>query len=298
MTHATLYFGAGGGADVLAALALARARESDRDWLVAGWLSPLHDHFFLNEQPGRDMVTPDDSYSYERVVNAAQPFLRFKRSWSGPRPWHDLGTWRAVASHRPCAIDELWRSIDAYRIRLLSTRRSVEEIARFIGSFRRVVLVDVGSDILFDGSQSGVRTPVLDAFALVSARASAVPEIELILIGLGLDGEVVGDDLQRTVLRYGLSVEPLSDLLITELLRVIRVLPIGHSGSSLRALCDRVAMDRQRTRDQRDEVVEKWALHLVRADVQRVLTANPLVAFRNVSPMYSWWEGRNGGSTT
>jgi hypothetical protein len=70
-------------------------------------------------------------------------------------------------------------------------RRQLAELVEITGAGRAVV-VDVGGDILARGDEPGLRSPLADALAL--AAAEGLPEIELVCLGLGLDGELGADE--------------------------------------------------------------------------------------------------------
>jgi hypothetical protein len=276
-----LYFGAGGGADILGALAFARSAAVDDEWTVAGWLSPLHDHFF---HMGDDMV-------YEAIINRPRRLVRFKRIQRGPRPLRNATSWSSVAQHRPSAVDDLWRSSDVERIYLVSTRGGSGPIVEFLSKYSDIVVIDVGGDILFDGTQKGIKTPVLDAFALACAAASPASK-QLVIIGPGMDGELVGMELKAAMEHLPTRITRISHRLAFELLRASRILPQAHSGSSLRGICDRFSLAPAAVRDHRGDVVEANWNKVVEVDFDETFRRNPLAGLPSVAEMYRAWTER------
>lgn len=55
-------------------------------------------------------------------------------------------------------------------------------------SAERALIIDVGGDILAEGLERGLRSPLADA--LVLAAASELPEVRVATLGMGLDGEL------------------------------------------------------------------------------------------------------------
>jgi hypothetical protein len=70
------------------------------------------------------------------------------------------------------------------------------ELAEITGA-ARTLLVDVGGDILARGDEPGLRSPLADALAL--AAAEDLPGLELICLGLGLDGELAAEEWRPLV---------------------------------------------------------------------------------------------------
>lgn len=64
----------------------------------------------------------------------------------------------------------------------------VEAVAGTVGA-SEVALVDVGGDVLTDGTDSGLRSPLADQLALAASSASGL-SIRVVVTGAGLDGEL------------------------------------------------------------------------------------------------------------
>ena len=58
-----------------------------------------------------------------------------------------------------------------------------------------VVVVDVGGDILAEGHEDSLRTPLADSLTLAAAARSALP-VRVIVAGIGLDGELTDRELR------------------------------------------------------------------------------------------------------
>jgi hypothetical protein len=67
-------------------------------------------------------------------------------------------------------------------------RRQLLELAEYF-SFRSILLVDVGGDLLATGTEAELRSPLADALALASLADFPVP-VRIAMAGAGLDGEL------------------------------------------------------------------------------------------------------------
>lgn len=90
--------------------------------------------------------------------------------------------------------------------------QQIRATAEFFGA-RDVVLVDVGGDILTDGTDPGLRSPLADQLSLAAAIRSGLP-VRVVIAAAGIDGEldaaVIFQWLQR------LNAERLPDLTMAE----------------------------------------------------------------------------------
>ncbi|MEV6217254.1 DUF1152 domain-containing protein [Nocardia sp. NPDC051833] len=72
-----------------------------------------------------------------------------------------------------------------------------------------LLVVDVGGDILAAGHEPGLRSPLADSLALAAAVKTGIPT-DVLVTGLGLDGELTVDELEGRLAR--LEATPLIDL--------------------------------------------------------------------------------------
>lgn len=84
-------------------------------------------------------------------------------------------------------------------------QRQLEEVIRHY-NIERLDLVDVGGDVLAQGGEPGLRSPLADALALAACSQVDVSS-QLLVAGPGLDGE-----LSEVEVLAGLSGEPVIDL--------------------------------------------------------------------------------------
>lgn len=65
-----------------------------------------------------------------------------------------------------------------------------------------VTIVDVGGDVLTDGSDPGLRSPLADQLALAACVRTGIP-VRLVVVGCGLDGEIPADVVVDRLDRLG-----------------------------------------------------------------------------------------------
>ncbi|MGW6425856.1 DUF1152 domain-containing protein [Nocardia sp. NPDC055053] len=65
-----------------------------------------------------------------------------------------------------------------------------------------ILVLDVGGDILAAGDEPGLRSPLADSLALAAAVESELPT-DVLATGLGLDGELTADELDRRLIDLG-----------------------------------------------------------------------------------------------
>ena len=78
------------------------------------------------------------------------------------------------------------------------------------GGVTSVWLVDVGGDVLADGSEPGLRSPLCDAMTL-AATAEIDPEARVLVAGLGLDGELTVPEVRQRLGEEAQLMVTLSD---------------------------------------------------------------------------------------
>ena len=81
------------------------------------------------------------------------------------------------------------------------------QICRAAEVFRAelVVVVDTGGDVLAEGHEAGLRSPLADSLALAAAVRSGIPAT-LLVAGVGLDGELSPPELYGLLKRHGATV--------------------------------------------------------------------------------------------
>lgn len=169
-THRTLFVAAGGGGDVLGAMMLAEALGSN----VAGVASFAWERKMFDPHPG---------------PRAPVDFARLRRV--GVRNWQVL-----LSSHLRSGHSFLPRIAQQARAPLflldpshgtVGLRGQLEELS-VLTKVTNVVLVDVGGDIVATGREPGLRSPLADA--LVLAAADRLKNLQVVCLGMGLDGEL------------------------------------------------------------------------------------------------------------
>ena len=170
-----LFVAAGGGGDVIAAAMIASAmRIRPQDAVLATW---AWDRLLLDPRPGPR--SPRDFHGLGMYCGRPIEVLETTEPPTGvqstlPRLKSDLG-------HRLVLLEP------DYGVRGLTNQ--LESLRESLSGDRRVLLVDVGGDVLAQGDEPGLRSPLADAVTL-AACAQLGDNVDVIVAGPGLDGEL------------------------------------------------------------------------------------------------------------
>jgi hypothetical protein len=182
----TVYVAAGGGGDALAAYALhAASRSSDRPVIATfAW-----DRILIDPVPG-----PRSHHEFEQLDAV-----------------DDLN-WAITAATRPLppagsTLPRLAAEVDATLVLLDPSQGALglqAQLRSLVATLDggRVVVVDVGGDVLAAGLEPSLRSPLADALALAGCADLPVP-VSVRVAGAGLDGELA----PSTVLGYVHALE-------------------------------------------------------------------------------------------
>ena len=72
----------------------------------------------------------------------------------------------------------------------------------------RVLVVDVGGDVVARGDESGLKSPLADALALAASCDLPVP-VDVAVVGVGLDGELPAEYVRQRLLAMGGGIDAL-----------------------------------------------------------------------------------------
>lgn len=190
----TLLIAAGGGGDALAAMMVADAARLDLSSTIVA------------------------SFAWERTMFDPRPGPRPPEHFSGLRR-RGHHNWQVTARSRlkeQRALSFLPRLAEACRpaIWLLDAsegvvglRRQLSEAAT-LHAADRVLIVDVGGDILARGDEPWVKSPTADAMVLAATATLALVSY-VVVLGLGLDGELGPHDIDDRLSRIDRSVTAL-----------------------------------------------------------------------------------------
>lgn len=148
-------------------------------------------------------LTPDDAiiatYAWERLMIDPVPGPRSPADFTGlaalgQRNFEVLSTTRPKrpgTSTLPRLRDEL-----GYRVALLDPRggahglaEQLADLAALLTGSQAVYLIDVGGDIVAQGCEHGLKSPLADALTLAAA-AQLNTSVDVLVAGPGLDGEL------------------------------------------------------------------------------------------------------------
>jgi hypothetical protein len=187
----TLLVAAGGGGDVIGAVMVAEALGlTSRNTCVAtiAW-----ERLLVDPLPGpravadfEGLVNRDGSYEIVSTTRARHP----SRSLL-PRLRTDLGYQLFLLDPCPGVVGL------AYQLRQLRSSLS---------GTQSVLLVDVGGDLLANGTETGLRSPLCDALTLAGC-AEMDPNTKVLIAGPGLDGELSLPEMRARFLDTNCVVE-------------------------------------------------------------------------------------------
>jgi hypothetical protein len=168
-----LYVAAGGGGDAIGALLVAATQDSADRPAVLTW---SWDRLVVNPLPG-----PREPSRFRHLVPYGEHNWRLtpgvEELWPGTSPLPKL------VQRLPATMFLL-----DPRHGVVGIRRQVAELVSML-EVERVVVVDVGGDVLAEGREPELRSPLGDAMAL--AACAGLPEVvDVVVTGPGLDGEL------------------------------------------------------------------------------------------------------------
>ncbi len=183
-----LFVAAGGGGDVIAAALIARALGlNDRQTMIAtlAW-----ERLLIDPAPGPR--TPADFVGLSllgqhniEILPSTQP--KAPGTSSLPRLRADLAQRLALLDPRQGA---------------LGLAEQLGDLTSLLTGSRRVFLIDVGGDVLADGPEPGLKSPLADALML-AAVAHLNTSVDLLVAGPGLDGELSQRDVLERLRALG-----------------------------------------------------------------------------------------------
>jgi hypothetical protein len=169
----SMYVAAGGGGDVVAAMMLDSARGAGARPVVATY---AWDRLLIDPLPGPRSVS--DFYGLEQIA---------------PGVWQVTGSTRPVppaGSLLPRLAAELPATVlllDPYRGAIGLRRQLIAAAELFAPS--SMTLVDVGGDVVAEGHEPELKSPIADCLALATCADLPLP-VDVTVLGAGLDGEL------------------------------------------------------------------------------------------------------------
>lgn len=187
-----LFVGTGGGNDLFSTLfaaALLRRMPGRETWDhadIAGVISPFHRH----------TVDPTDTPGLLRTRPDSKRFL-IRRGDEREIPFIDAKVAQLVESKQPYHIENV------YALSLEEGSRGLTETFSLLTErYDEIVLVDIGGDILYDGTAPRVLSPMFDSIVLRAFVDSDCPGV-LFEAGPGTDGEMHPEALMAALAKSG-----------------------------------------------------------------------------------------------
>ncbi|MGW4847392.1 DUF1152 domain-containing protein [Nocardia brasiliensis] len=237
MTSKAIAIAAGGGGDVLTASILA-ARLRDRFEVVA-LTSYSWDRLIIDPTPGpRGFDDFSGLIRHHKLVAEVTASARLR----GPG-WSTLPPLVPYLAHPLLLMDPAGGAIDLAAQFSAAARAFAADV---------LVVIDVGGDILAEGHESGLRSPLADALTLAAALRTGLP-VHLLVAGIGLDGELTPREISALLRRHGsIVVAELRDADISTVTEVWNWHPSEANG----LLCAAVQGWRGKVETQRDALID------------------------------------------
>jgi hypothetical protein len=176
-----LIVGGGGGGDALASLIAARTLSIPREEAV--FATVIWERTLFDPQPGPR--APED---FQRLKPVGKHNYLVHAQSSLPHPALTF-TPRLAATYE---VD--YHLLDITR-GAKKVQHQVQELQEIYG-FEKIIVVDVGGDILARGDEPGLKSPLADGMALAGMQG-AEAEIQVAVTGFGLDGELSQSALKK-----------------------------------------------------------------------------------------------------
>ncbi|WP_069166087.1 DUF1152 domain-containing protein [Nocardia altamirensis] len=190
MTSRAIAIAAGGGGDVVTASILATKLRHRFD--VAALASYSWDRFIVDPTPGpRGYRDFDGLTLHHELVAEVTASARLR----GPG-WSTLPSLVPYLTHPLLLMDAAGGTINL---------AAQFHAAAQVFDADALVVIDVGGDILAEGHESGLRSPLADSLTLAAAAQTGLP-VHLLVAGVGLDGELAPHELRTLLRRHSSTV--------------------------------------------------------------------------------------------
>lgn len=283
-----IVIGAGGGYDIVVAAMIRNRilRHNSDEIAVGGFLNPKFTHIYDN---GSDHVV-------ESAVNLVKSARKYRITLDEYTSEKSYDCNKEEAVH---FVDQKLSEVLDCSVYNFSLNYEAEQIAVFlVENYDEIYLCDVGGDILFFGREdSSVKTPIIDAFSLIVARKCyelAEKKCQLILVGIGLDGELGKINISRNLASLEneaavLGVEDICSLDIEYLEKVYNGVRITNKGKTNQLLID---IWNDKNLEKNPLVIKRnilnfkeWFNKIYIVDALAVHRHNPLCSYKNIDEM-------------
>lgn len=180
----SLFIGAGGGNDVFSTLLAAAVVSPEGPWDAAGVWSPFHVH------RGKGAQVAEWAWETTKWMD------RVPRARNAPRvPLIDSVVCAMLA-------DPLYAGPKPDRLLGVDLNGGSEAVKGLMDQYSHVYVVDVGGDIFYPGNEEpGVISPMFDSLTLAGAITTSAPQVSLLEMGPGTDGEISAEYLAEVLLK-------------------------------------------------------------------------------------------------
>ncbi|MEV0293335.1 DUF1152 domain-containing protein [Nocardia sp. NPDC050710] len=205
MTSKAIVLAAGGGGDVVTASVLAAKLRHRFD--TVAFMSYSWDRLLVDPTPGpRSRSDFDGLIEHDELIAEVAASARLRG--------HGWSTLPPLVPYLACPL--LLMDPAGGAIGLAAQFRTASQV---FGA-DVLILVDVGGDILAEGHEVGLRSPLADSLTLAAAIRSDLP-LHVFVAGVGLDGELTPAEVRTLLCRHGSAA--VADLLAADVSMVAEV---------------------------------------------------------------------------
>lgn len=283
-----LIMAAGGGYDILTAhiVAWMLRASTDAEIDIAGMLNPKFQHFYFEDDGNKTEVLREGSIVLLNGKNA----VRFKTSLDYLEKYDDY-SFDYCKDHfeKRDFMDLRLAGKSEFRLFNFSLKYSHEEQVRFMLNYNKVFLCDAGGDILYAGHvNKEIRTPIIDAYALMLARMyeDRGGDCELLIISPGSDRELTRDHLVAnldTVEAQGTEI-PLE--MARKLKDLFLAVKAGDSGKTIKRMLNSLGLLDEEYESEYACLENK----IYKCDIKKAIQLNPLASKKGMAEIVSLYK--------
>lgn len=269
-----LIISAGGGYDILTAHMVAwMLRDStDAEIDIVGMLNPKFQHFYGNEDGNKIEIQKEKSIAPLNMRNA----VRFKISSDYLEKYNDYSfDYCNTHFEKRDFMDIRLVGKSEFRLLNFSLKYSPEEQVLFMLNYNKVILCDMGGDILYAGySNKEIRTPIIDAYALMLARMyrDRGGKCELWIISPGSDRELTLEHLLDNLNTVGAQSTDIPIDIARKLRDMFLAVKDGDSGKTIKRMLSSLGLSGEIYESEYGYLENK----IYKCDIQKAIQLNPL----------------------
>lgn len=281
-----LIIAAGGGYDILTAhlLAWQLRLATNTEFDLVGMLNPKFQHFYFKDNSLK--IIKESSV----ISLSGKKATRFKTYPTYLENYKDY-SYEFCKEHfkERDFMDTRLLANSEFKLFNFSLRYSPEEQVQFMLKYDKVVICDVGGDILYSGHENmEIKTPIIDAYALMLARfyIERGGNCDLFIISPGSDRELTKEHLLENLLNVNSVRMEINLHLANKLRDLFFRVRIGDSGKTIIRMLQAVGL--YSDLNEKDCGYLEKEIH--QCNIYKAIELNPLSKQNNVAEIVSLYN--------